>query len=83
MHYIGIDYHKKYSYIVVKDREGTVEQRGMVTNKREEVQKFVEPYRLGKAVLESTRNWGVIYDWLEEVLDDVALRTPIKGKGYC
>ena len=28
MHYIGIDYHKKYSYIVVKDREGTVEQRG-------------------------------------------------------
>jgi len=78
MHYIGIDYHKKYSYVVVKDREGLVEQRGMVSNRKEEVQKFVEPYRPGKAVLESTRNWGVIYDWLEEVLDDVALAHPLK-----
>ncbi|MBI2852759.1 MAG: IS110 family transposase, partial [Chloroflexi bacterium] len=40
MHYIGIDYHKKYSYIVVKDRDGKLEQRGMVGNSREEVQKF-------------------------------------------
>jgi transposase len=78
MHYIGIDYHKKYSYIVVKDRDGVVEQRGMVSNKREEVQKFVEPYRTGKAVLESSRNWGVIYDWLEEILDDIALAHPLK-----
>jgi transposase len=50
----------------------------MVSNRKEEVQKFVEPYRPGKAVLESTRNWGVIYDWLEEVLDDVALAHPLK-----
>ena len=78
MHFIGIDYHKKYSYIVVKDREGAVEQRGMVSNSREEVQKFVEPYRPAKAVLEATRNWGVIYDWLEEILDDVALAHPLK-----
>jgi len=32
----------------------------MVSNRREEVQKFVKPYQPGKAVLESTRNWGVI-----------------------
>ena len=32
------------------------------------------------AVVESTRNWGLIYDWLDEVLDDVALAHPLKVK---
>jgi len=32
MYYIGVDYHKKYSYVVVKDREGRVERRGKVDN---------------------------------------------------
>lgn len=27
MHYVGVDYHKQYSYIVVKDGEGRVERR--------------------------------------------------------
>ena len=78
MHYIGVDYHKKYSYVVVKDKDGKVERRGTVNNSREEFWQFLEPYRQGKAVLEATRNWGLIYDWLEEILDDVALAHPLK-----
>lgn len=78
MHYIGVDYHKRYSYIVVKDRDGNVERRGTVNNSREELWQFLEPYQQGKAVLEATRNWGLIYDWLEEILDDVALAHPLK-----
>lgn len=78
MHYIGVDYHKRYSYIVVKDKEGKVEQRGTVENSKERFQNFLEPYRPAKAVLEATRNWGLIYDWLEEILDDVALAHPLK-----
>jgi transposase len=80
VNYIGVDYHKKYSYIVVKNEDGRVEGRGMVNNTREEVQRFLEPYRPGMAVVEATRNWGLIYDWLEEVLDDVALAHPLKVK---
>ncbi len=80
MHYIGVDYHKKYSYVVVKDKEGKVEQRGTLNNSREEFQQFLQPYRPGKAVLEATRNWGLIYDWLEEILDDVALAHPLKAR---
>ena len=53
MHYIGIDYHKKYSYIVVKDEEGRVERRGTVGNTREEILNFVEPHLPGIAVLEA------------------------------
>jgi transposase len=73
-----VDYHKRYSYIVVKDEQGRREQKGIVNNTREEFGKFLEPYRPGKAVLEATRNWGLIYDWLEEILDDVALAHPLK-----
>jgi len=80
MHYIGVDYHKRYSYIVVKDGKGQVEKRGVVSNTKEELQHFLEPYRPGMAVLEATRNWGLLYDWLEEVLDDVALAHPLKVK---
>lgn len=78
MHYIGVDYHKKYSYMVVKDEQGKIERRGTVINTKEEFQQFLKPYQQGKAVLEATRNWGLIYDWLEEILDDVALAHPLK-----
>jgi transposase len=80
VHYIGVDYHKRYSYIVVKDEEGQVEHKGTVNNTRDELRRFLAPYRPGKAVLEATRNWGLMYDWLEELLDDVALAHPLKVK---
>jgi len=79
VNYVGVDYHKKYSYMVVKNEDGRVEGRGTVNNTKEEVQQFLEPYRPGMAVVEATRNWG-IYDWLDEVLDDVALAHPLKVK---
>jgi len=78
VHYIGVDYHKKYSYVVVKDKEGKVERRGKVDNTKEEFRQLLKPYQEGKAVLEATRNWGLVYDWLEEILDDVALAHPLK-----
>ena len=67
MNYVGVDYHKKYSYMVVKNEDGRVERRGTVNNIKEEVQQFLEPYRPGMAVVEATRNWGLIYDWLDEL----------------
>jgi transposase len=80
MHYIGVDYHKRYSYIVVKNEDGEVEERGSVSNTKEEIRQFLQPYRSGTAVIEATRNWGLIYDWMEEILDDVALAHPLKVK---
>jgi hypothetical protein len=57
-----VDYHEKYSYVVVK-----------------EFQQVLKPYRSGKAVLEAIRNWGLICDWLEEILDD-SMKTEVKGR---
>lgn len=73
-----MDYHKKYSYVVVKDKDGKVERRGKVNNNKKEFRQLLKPYHSGKAVVEATRNWGLVYDWLEEILDDVALAHPLK-----
>jgi hypothetical protein len=50
----------------------------MVNNSKEEIQQLLEPYQPGKAVLEATSNWGLIYEWLEEILHDVGLAHPLK-----
>ncbi len=80
-YHIGVDYHKKYSYMVVKDDKGHVLQHGQVLNNSSAVEKFVGPYaEEGHAVVEATRNWTVMHDWLEELLDDVQLANPLKVK---
>jgi transposase len=80
MYYVGVDYHKTYSYLVVKDEEGKLQRRGKVVNTKAELRQFLEPYGCGRAALESTRNWGLIYDWLDEVLDEVVLAHPLKTR---
>jgi len=35
MHYIEVDYHKKYPYVVVKDEQGKRGRKGMVNNTRD------------------------------------------------
>jgi hypothetical protein len=66
--------------LVVKNEEGCVQGKGTVNNTKEEVQRFLESYRPGVAVVEATRNWGLIYDWMSEVLDEVVLAHPLKVK---
>lgn len=78
---IGVDYHKKFSYMVVKDEKGKVLRSGQVNNAKASVASFLGPFsRDSKAVLESCRNWCVMHDWLEEIVDDVILANPFKVK---
>ncbi|MFN3740978.1 MAG: IS110 family transposase [Thermodesulfovibrionales bacterium] len=82
MRYIGVDHHKKYSYFTVMDEVGRVVKEGKVENKREEVMRFLDSCRDSGAmgVIEAGRNWTVMYDWLEEELDEVKLAHPLKVK---
>ena len=76
---IGVDYHKKFSYLVVKDKAGQVLRSGQVNNSKASVEKFLGPFREDSAaVLESCRNWCVMHDWLEEIVDEVILANPFK-----
>jgi transposase len=80
-YHIGVDYHKKYSYIVVKDTQGQVLRSGQVINTKQSVKNFLGPFcKEGHAVVEATRNWQVIYDWLEQMLGETVLANPLKVK---
>jgi transposase len=81
MPYIGVDYHKKFSYVTVIDKEGKCLREGRVGNSKEDLDKFLGGYKEeGHGVMEATRNWTVMHDWLEEMLEDVVLAHPMKVK---
>lgn len=61
-------------------KEGMAEQTGKVNNTREAFWRLLKPYHSdsGKAVLEITRNWVLICDWLKEILGNDALANPLR-----
>jgi len=81
MQYIGVDNHKKFSYLAIMDEKGKILKEGKIGNSRESLKKFLgdsdEPQ---KAVLEAGRNWTVMHDWLEEDMEEVKLAHPMKVK---
>jgi transposase len=81
-YYVGVDNHKKFSYLSVMDEKGIVVKEGRVVNTKEAVNRFLgkEYTKDTSAVLEAGRNWTVMYDWLEEELDEVKLAHPMKVK---
>lgn len=81
-YYVGVDNHKKFSYLSVMDKKGIVVKEGKVVNTKEAVNKFLgkEYTKDTSAVLEAGRNWTVMFDWLEEELDEVKLAHPLKVK---
>ena len=74
MEYVGVDHHKKFSYLAVMDEKGMIVREGRVNNTKESVKNFLnrspEPK---KAILEAGRNWTVMHDWLEEEVGEVKL----------
>jgi transposase len=81
-YHIGVDFHKKFSHMVVQDNGGQVLRSGRVDNTSAAVKKFLAPFKREEthAVLEATRNWTVMHDWLEEECGEVILANPFKVK---
>ena len=81
--FIGVDYHRKASYLTVMDSRGTIIKEGQIANQQEAVATFLQQAQCdgnATAVLEATRNWTVMYDWLEALVDEVKLAHPLKVK---
>ncbi len=78
--YLGIDLHKKRSYVMLIDREGTVidERRLANTDMSTYLATHVPPESF--AVLEATRNWPFLYDLLTEHVARVELAHPKEVK---
>jgi transposase len=79
MLYVGVEAHKSTSQITVMNEAGVILQRKRVdsTSKgfKEALAGYDEPF---KAVLEASYSWGPMYDWLDDVSEEVLLAHPLK-----
>ena len=81
MIHIGIDHHKKYSHVVAMNDQGQIFWDGQLASKPEAFQALKESLPQGEAVqsvLEAGRNWGILYDALEEMGLNPKLANPLK-----
>jgi transposase len=78
--FIGIDYHKKFSYAAIMESSGNIIKRGKISNCFEELEEFLGEYAGpgSNAVIESGYNSLVMYDWLNELVEDVTMANPLK-----
>ena len=81
MQYIGVDNHKRFSYVAVMNERGKIVKEGRISNTRETLKRFLGNGNGARsAVLEAGRNWTIMHDWLEEEVDEVKLAHPKKVK---
>ncbi len=77
MFFVGVDAHKKTSRITVMDDAGKILKRQRVLSTpgefRQSLAEFSGPM---KAVLEASYCWGPMYDWLDDLTDEVVLAHP-------
>jgi len=69
MYYIGLDVHKRDSYVAVLDEDGELVDEGRVENAT--LDDFACEYSDAKAVIEATGNYYTIYDTLDQYMDVV------------
>ena len=65
--HLGIDVHKRYAQVAVRDESGEVVDEVRVRNAN--LDELAQQYAGGEAVLEATTNYYHIYDTLSEYLD--------------
>ena len=81
MPYAGVDAHKRYSRVVVKDETGSLLCRASLQNDVASFQEFFTAIDgPTKAVLEAGRDWGTIYDLLESIGVEPVLANRLKTR---
>jgi len=80
--YCGLDLHKRFSYIVVKDSIGRQLTKGRVENNEADISAFFEPFRKHavKVAIEATSNYYWMFETLDRMHMDVKLSHPLKTK---
>lgn len=79
-YYLGIDLHKRRSYVVLMDAQGKVISEGGLSNDDMSEHLKEEVPHDTIAVLEATWNWQFMYDLLSDHCEGVLLAHPQKVK---
>lgn len=81
MLYAGVDHHTKTSHLTLIDGKGMTIKSVNIPSDGSAIQRELKGYDEPiKAVLEASYNWGKMYDWLDEVAEEVVLAHPVKVK---
>lgn len=79
--YIGIDLHKKYSFITTMDQKGNIVNQKRVEHDSKDLDKFVSSLdKEDNIVMESTINWYYFYELFESKTQNISLAHPAKTK---
>jgi len=80
--FIGIDYHKRFSYGTIMTEAGQIVKQSRFNNHPKAVAAFLGDCcnHDSSAVLEAGYNSLVMHDWLEELIGSVTLANPLKVK---
>ena len=81
MVYLGIDYHKRFSFTTKMDEKGNILEQMKISNDRITLKNYLD--RLPpdtKIALEATGNWYSFYELVEERDLDVSLAHPLKTR---
>ena len=74
-HYLGVDLHKRRTYVVLMDADGNIsDQRGLANDAMSDY--IAQLPKNTFAVLETTSNWSYLYDVLEAQVAGVVLAHP-------
>ena len=78
--FVGLDFHKRFSYGTIMAEDGRILKQGRLANDPRALEAFLGPHGGPQcaAVLEATRNWHVMHDWLEARTGEVVLAHPLK-----
>jgi len=77
MNYLGLDFHKKYSYATIITEDGEIKKEKL-SNRTESFKDFLKTYKGTIAVVEACWNWPVAMELLEGLVDKVLLAHPMK-----
>lgn len=78
--FVGVDFHKKNSYVTGMSAEGKVVMRRQLANKKENWERLLKEFPAeSKVVVEATCNWYYLYELIENRFE-VTLAHPLKTK---
>jgi transposase len=80
MNYLGLDYHKKYSFATIITEQGEIKEKERLLNRKESFKEYLHEYEGVVAVVEACWNWPVAVELLEGLVDEVKLAHPLKVK---
>ena len=78
MNYLGLDYHKNYSYATMITEEGEIKKKERLANRKEAFREYLREYKEVIAVVEACWNWPVAVELLEGLVSKVILAHPYK-----